>query len=90
LPRQNGFPLAQIFFRRSEQKFESLQPVLCSLGAVIREARMARRFRFLNWNFHELKILSGVFLFRPEIVIPYPHRVVKQKCPIYREKSWIC
>jgi len=40
------------FNRQSEQKLDSQQLVLCSLGAEVREAGTARRFRFLNWNFH--------------------------------------
>src|ERR1700752_329663 len=28
------------------------------------------------------------FVLRSKILIPYPHRVVKRKCLIYREKSW--
>jgi hypothetical protein len=36
----------------SGAELDSQQLVLCSLGAEVREAGTARRFRFLNWNFH--------------------------------------
>jgi hypothetical protein len=58
-PRHRGFPLAQFFFRQSEQKLDAKQLVLCSLGAEVREAGTTRRFRFLNWNIHVFQIPFG-------------------------------
>jgi hypothetical protein len=88
LPQLRGFPLAQFFFHQSEPKFDSLRLVLCSLEAEVREAWTTRRFRFLNWNFHVFYFPFWADRLRPSSQIPYPHRVVKVKCHIYREKSW--
>jgi hypothetical protein len=44
--------LLSFFIHQSEQKLDSQQLVLCSLGVEVREAGTTRRFRFLNWNIH--------------------------------------
>lgn len=56
---RRGFPAAtsriptrSVFLHESGRKLGTRQLVLCSLGAEVREAGTARRFRFLNWNFH--------------------------------------
>jgi hypothetical protein len=53
-----------------------------------------------GWNYPEVPVLEleypcvsnsfQALAKRPELLIPYPHRVVKPKCHMYREKSWIC
>jgi hypothetical protein len=54
MPRHRGIPLAPFFLLESEQKRDGRRPMLCSLGAEVRETGSARRFRFLNWNIHEI------------------------------------
>ena len=54
---------AKLISSTAQAKTRIAADMLCSLAVEFREASTARRFRFLNWNFHELKILSGNFQF---------------------------
>jgi hypothetical protein len=66
-PSHYGFPLAQFFIHQSELEFDSPQLVLCSLGAEVRETGTARRFRFMNWNFHGFKFPFVPVFFSPNL-----------------------
>src|SRR6202158_2201140 len=74
-------------FTGASGKMDSKRLMLCSFAVKVREACRTRRFWFLNRNFHVFCALDGLCV-AARTLIPYPHRVVKPKCRIYREKNW--